>query len=328
MSINYSESSRTRTTFEMNTPWFESPFFPTLLEQASLDSDTKKIVKAFAEDGYVIIDPEIPDFDNKASSIIQGLSNEYIEDPVRIADAWRFHPYIKELAAHQKILDLLKVLYRLDPIPFQTLNFRVGTQQRTHSDTLHFQSVPHRFMAGVWIALEDIDEDNGPLHYYPKSHKLPCYDFHDIALTSSATKKTLDLYKQYEDFVSTLMEEKKFEKKEVKIKKGQALVWAANLFHGGSPIRDTSRSRHSQVTHYYFSGCRYYTPMLSDIFLQKIFWREVTDIRTGKLVPQYYNSDSAPIPLAQRTKKRLKESIKKNFSQSSAFRRMLGKLKT
>ena len=28
-------------------------------------------------------------------------------------------------------------------------------------------------MCGVWVALEDMDMDNGPLVYYPGSHKLP-----------------------------------------------------------------------------------------------------------------------------------------------------------
>ena len=41
-------------------------------------------------------------------------------------------------------------------------------------------------------------------------------------------------------------------------------MWHANLLHGGAPQRDTSRTRHSQVTHYFFEGCRYWTPMLSD----------------------------------------------------------------
>ena len=31
-------------------------------------------------------------------------------------------------------------------------------QQRTHSDSMHFASVPSRYMAGVWIALEDIQD--------------------------------------------------------------------------------------------------------------------------------------------------------------------------
>ncbi len=41
---------------------------------------------------------------------------------------------------------------------------------------VHFNSIPQRFMCGVWVAMEDIAPDNGPLHYYPGSHKLPFYD--------------------------------------------------------------------------------------------------------------------------------------------------------
>ena len=38
---------------------------------------------------------------------------------------------------------------------------------------------------------------------------------------------------------------------------------SANLLHGGSRQLATQRTRHSQVTHYFFEGCRYYTPLLS-----------------------------------------------------------------
>ena len=47
------------------------------------------------------------------------------------------------------------------------------------------------------------------------------------------------------------------------LKKGQCLVWSANLLHGGSPHRDKGRTRHSQVTHYYFDDCQYYSPLSS-----------------------------------------------------------------
>ena len=44
-------------------------------------------------------------------------------------------------------------------------------------------------------------------------------------------------------------------------KKGQALIWDANLLHGGAPQTDRSLTRHSQVTHYFFEGCSYFTPL-------------------------------------------------------------------
>jgi len=34
---------------------------------------------------------------------------------------------------------------------------------------------PLGVLLGAWISLEDMTDDNGPLHYYPGSHKLPYY---------------------------------------------------------------------------------------------------------------------------------------------------------
>lgn len=70
-------------------------------------------------------------------------------------------------------------------------------------------------------------------------------------------------YPQYEKKIKELVDKHDLHPDYGVIKKGEALIWHANLLHGGSEQRDLSRSRHSQVTHYFFAGCRYYTPLLS-----------------------------------------------------------------
>ena len=50
---------------------------------------------------------------------------------------------------------------------------------------------------------------------------------------------------------------------------GKAIIWQANTLHGGSPLKDESRTRKSQATHYYFKDMpgmeqRYYCPMYSN----------------------------------------------------------------
>jgi hypothetical protein len=73
---------------QMNMPWVDSPFFSQLLERSSLDDTTKKLAQQFAEDGYVIFDPEIEDFDRLAEEIIQSLTPEYLHRQAdRIQDA-------------------------------------------------------------------------------------------------------------------------------------------------------------------------------------------------------------------------------------------------
>ena len=43
-------------------------------------------------------------------------------------------------------LDALRELYQREPRPFQTLNFPVGTMQKPHADSVHFNSGPAGFM--------------------------------------------------------------------------------------------------------------------------------------------------------------------------------------
>lgn len=271
----------------LTTPWIDTPFFERLLAESALDEATKAWVKSYAEDGFLVFDPGIEDFDALAGEIVeQSLRRpEYGE---RLIDAWETIEEIRDVACWPEILSLLEILYRRSPIPMQTINFGRGTEQRVHSDNVHFSSVPAGFMCGVWIALEDVDEDNGALVAYPGSHRLPAYDLSHLGISGSS-QQAHERYPDYESFIETLIPELGLEPRLLTMPKGHAVVWAANLLHGGSPIRDPARTRHSMVTHYYFEDCLYYQPMRSDPFLGKICWLDKRDVRTGQVIPQVYN---------------------------------------
>ncbi len=279
----------------MNLPWVDSPLFDQLLAQSELDEPTRAMVKAYAEDGYVVVDPGLSNFDSLAREIIDACS-ERPDYQQRLMDVWDQVPAVRSLAIAPKILETLAILYRRDPIPMQTLNFGRGTQQLPHSDSMHFSSVPRGFMCGVWIGLEDIDEESGPLEYYPGSHRLPYLDHSDLGITGSDQHEH-EFYPQYEQYIQSCIAELKLERRVLIVPKGRALIWAANLLHGGSPVTDPSRTRHSQVTHYYFADCLYYQPQRSDPFLGKIQWLDKRDIRTGEFIPQIYNGKPARLPL-------------------------------
>jgi ectoine hydroxylase-related dioxygenase (phytanoyl-CoA dioxygenase family) len=119
----------------------------------------------------------------------------------------------------------------------------------------------------VWIAFEDMDPGNGPLVYYPGSHKLPF-----VRPADFGAGPKWENYSSYEDYVGAQISERNLAPQYGTIRKGQALIWSANLLHGGAPQEDRSRSRHSQVTHYFFEGCRYYTPMVSEG--DNVRWRD------------------------------------------------------
>ena len=160
-------------------------------------------------------------------------------------------PEVKSIALDNYVLYLLEELFGRRPKPFQTLNFPVGTEQAVHSDSVHFNSEPFGLMCGVWVALEDISHDQGPLVYFPQSHKLP-------EITSEATgfDPTSENYQRLVLYWEEQIKEKSYQRKLGIIKKGQAIVWHANLLHGGSPQTDKAKTRNSQVTHYYFEGAK------------------------------------------------------------------------
>lgn len=276
-----------------NLPWTESPFFEVELKKANLSDADKAFVRKFAEDGYVIFDPEVDEA--TIDSIVEQLAPRFAKmsnEALRIQDAWKFNEQVRQVAIQEAVLKKLRLLYQREPFPFQTLNFPVGTQQDTHSDMIHFNSIPHRFMCGVWVAFEDIDETNGPLHYYPGSHKLPFYDMIDVGVKASESiemKKAIMAYAEnYVSFIKEVVEALGLKKEVLKIKKGQAMIWSANLLHGGEKILREGASRHSQVTHYYFENCLYYVPRLSDIAIKKLYLNDLTNIITGEKVANTY----------------------------------------
>lgn len=276
---------------QMQTPWVESPFFETELQNANLDPETAAMVKFYSENGYVIIDPEIDD--ELIERALLEIKPEFEKNNTnRLQDAWKAHNAIKQIATAPRVLEILQTLYRRRPIPFQTLNFSTGSQQRTHSDSIHFNSVPERYMAGVWIALEDVHDGNGPLHYYPASHRLPFYDLSILGMKGSTSSSIEDMlanyYNRYEDFIEELVSQKHLEKKVLNLKKGQALIWSANLLHGGEKITIPGSTRYTQVNHFYFENCAYYRPMKTDMALERISIQKVTDISTGQEVQSNY----------------------------------------
>ncbi|MDA1265448.1 MAG: phytanoyl-CoA dioxygenase family protein, partial [Planctomycetota bacterium] len=182
-------------------------------------------------------------------------------------DAWHVSRNAHRLATWPRILTALAELYGRAPRPFQTLNFPTGTIQPAHADAVHFNSAPAGFMAGAWVALEDVDETSGPLFYYPGSHRTPEFDMADVGVESSEER-----YDRYELFVEEVVRTFGFKKRLATLKRGEVLIWASNLIHGGEARRDAARSRHSQVTHYFFEGCRYFTPLESRGL--DIAWRE------------------------------------------------------
>ena len=134
---------------------------------------------------------------------------------------------------------------------FQSINFLTGSQQRTHSDSIHMSTFPLGGMAAAWVALENITPSNGPLHYYPGSHQLPYYLNADYANEGTAWLTGNKEYTEYEATIARKIAEAGIEKQIFLACKGDVFIWHANLMHGGEPHHDPAQTRKSMVFHYF-----------------------------------------------------------------------------
>lgn len=246
----------------------------------------------FREHGYLIVDL-LTDLPPDWFGSIRDEIDRLLAGAHRLGDGWKAGALIRELAVNAEIRARLADLFGRRAFPFQTLNFRHGSQQQPHADHIHFSSLPAHFMCGVWVALEDVDASAGPLVYYPGSHKLPLLDLSDAGTAGNRNIGPEDYGRHYEPLIQKTLDAHGIEPVSFEARRGQAIIWAANLIHGGAERQSPTATRYSQITHYYFDDCAYYTPMKSDL-------ARVAPVRDGR-----------PCPVGPRA--RLEEWVKDTF---------------
>jgi hypothetical protein len=281
-------------------PWFERDDWEAEASHRALGPREVGLVETYRRQGFVVLeDGRILD-ELDVDGIWTRLGAQFAADGAgRVQDAGTVDAAVCAIATHPAVLAVLRMLYGREPVPFQTLNFLNGTEQRTHSDTIHFSSLPSGFMCGVWMALEDVALRQGPLHYFPGSQRLPEFDYEDLGVPavvgepSWRNPNTLASYLRYEDRIDAIARESGFRREELAIRRGSFLIWSANLLHGGSPRDDRTLTRKSQVTHYYFRDAVPFTPMHSRRSEGAFAVRRVRDIGTGELIVP--TLDGAPV---------------------------------
>jgi hypothetical protein len=279
-------------------PLIESPFFEQILPSCDFDAETAKAARDLNHDGFAVLRFPDDEINERADRIRRDLSSSFNFDhwraeiwpkngDMRLMDTWRTNDDVRAIASNAKMQKILSDVYGRRAWPFQTLVFPVGSQQHAHSDSVHFSSIPERFMCGVWVALEDVGSDAGPLMYYPGSHKWPILynEKLGIRVTGTSEHRSQHLYdKVWEELLEITGAKPTY----FCPKKGDVLIWSANLLHGGAKQTNSKVTRWSQVTHYYFDDCCYITPMHSDVMIGKLFLRDMTDISTGRKMPNIY----------------------------------------
>ena len=257
----------------------------------------KDLKKKFKKNGYIILSlphilKKIDTINKKIDRIIMNKnfktnpkSFHYNKSP-RIVESWKKISEVRRIAYDKKLLKTLKILKNTkEPIPFSTINFLKGTEQPMHSDYIHFATLPKNYLVGVWIALEDVKKNAGPLAIVNASHKFPVLTNEKLNLKIPSNEKELKKnYTIYENFIKKTIRKKKAKVKEVPIKKGEAIIWDANLLHGGLKIKDKNLTRKSLVYHYHFEGCKkYFNPIYSLVSKGIFAERDLNKLKISKI---------------------------------------------
>ncbi|MEO1451984.1 MAG: phytanoyl-CoA dioxygenase family protein [Bacteroidota bacterium] len=241
------------------TPWLDAEDSATLLPQdprfQSLDAETQAALLPWSSQGYAILRGFF------SPDQVAGVRAE-VDRLIREGDAkWRYASRVMfalhqsrliwQLASEAPLMPVLELLMGKPMRAFQSINFLEPSQQATHSDAIHMTTFPLGYLLAAWVALEPTDDQNGPLHYFPGSHRLPYVLNGDYAHGGNRLLLGDDANGAYEKRIAALMEEHKLQKQIFHAQPGDVLIWHANLLHGGEPRLDPNRTRHSMVLHYF-----------------------------------------------------------------------------
>lgn len=225
----------------------------------TVNDTSKKSLLDFDKNGFAVIENFIsPEKADAANREIDRLFNDgtvKYTNRNKLMFAIHHSELLNSLGNDDSLVKLLSVLLDGKAVLFQSINFLTGSEQATHSDSIHMTTYPLGGLLGVWIALEDITEENGPLHYYPGSHKLPYYLNADYNNEGNAFMIGDKSYTAYENMMQQKIAEQGLKKEIFKAKKGDLLIWHANLFHGGEPHINKNMTRKSMVLHYFKENC-------------------------------------------------------------------------
>ena len=245
-------------------PWLDRPDAEAALladpRYADFDTETQAQLRQFVREGYLILKgfytpTEVDTLNGEVDRLLDSGATGFNYTRKKIMDAHEESTLIDQhYFRNSRLTGLLEFIMGRPVVPFQTIQFLEGSEQRAHSDFIHMTTEPLGYLIASWTALEDTHEGNGPLFYYPGSHRLPYVTCLDYNAGNTRWRLGENSYKKYEDYMEALLEKHGLRKAFFYAQKGDVLVWHANLLHGGSPITQKGSTRRSMVSHYFCEG--------------------------------------------------------------------------
>lgn len=242
-------------------PWLDRPGALDTLQQhpafSDLSEERQQQLRHFVEEGYMILkgfftEEQVSHLNEDIERLLGSKTLDFNYTGRKIMESYKVSEVAnREFFRNPELLRLLNFIMGKPVIPFHTINFIEGSEQRAHSDSIHMATEPQGYLIAAWTALEKVGRHNGTLSFYPRSHRLPYVTTQDYP--SGNTAWTIGQYsnQRYEDHIEQLIEQHGLEKKFFEGEAGDVFLWHANLIHGGSPIGQPGATRKSMVAHYF-----------------------------------------------------------------------------
>ncbi|MBK6595330.1 MAG: phytanoyl-CoA dioxygenase family protein [Burkholderiales bacterium] len=255
-------------------PWLDRPDAAELiahhLQEGSITEDEALLCHQWLRDGYVICEGFYDEdlLDRTWAAYEQAIADGSVTPPCepmfegdklpgRVSNPHFLVPAVDRMLFEPRMGRLVSLFLGVKAAPFQTIIGHKSSQQLAHSDSIHMTTYPQGYLAANWIAFEDIHPDSGPLVYYPGSHRLPYVLSDDLGIPVEMGYG--GYHRIYEPAIQKLIAEHALQPKIFLPKKGDVLLWHANLLHGGSALNGSAHpSRKALVCHFFAEGCTCY----------------------------------------------------------------------
>ena len=184
---------------------------------------------------------------------VEPAGPRFRDQRVKLLDLYAQSEAARSIVFAPAVVRFLALLFERPALAFQSLYFRWGSKQEIHQDSAFVKVSSPMELVASWVALEDITPGSGELEYYVGSHRLEDYLF-DGALKWMPFRSD-----EYARFLASLHERSRargLERQQFLPRKGDVLIWSADLAHGGCQDVTRDVTRKSLVTHYCPGSCR------------------------------------------------------------------------
>lgn len=149
------------------------------------------------------------------------------------------------LATHPPLVAALTQVLGDKPMICQSMFFFASSLTRPHQDEFYMAPSP-RPLVGMWIALQHVTPDDGPIAVIPGSQRGP---FIAAAELDGQWWKDRAVWTAYFDKVARFADTSKLVS--VTVQAGDVILFDGRVIHAGQPPRTPDRPRHSFVSHHH-----------------------------------------------------------------------------